>query len=72
MTRIAWIALIVLDGVLGLFVLADLSESARGDNYFSGFIIGDLGVMAGGSACIVALDIAIRHLLSRRPASSQH
>lgn len=72
MSRVAWIALIVLDGVLGLFVLADLSESARGDNYFSGFILGDLAVMAGGSACIVALDFSIRYLRHRSPTPSRH
>jgi hypothetical protein len=66
LSRAAKIALLVVNGLLGLFVLADLSESSRGDDYFLGFILGDLAVMAGASACIVAVDLGLRRYRSRR------
>jgi hypothetical protein len=66
MSRVAKVVLFVVNGILGLFVLANLSESARGDDYFVGFIAGDLMIMASASACIVALDFAFRRLRRRR------
>jgi hypothetical protein len=54
------IALVFLWVVLGLFVLADLSESARGDNFLLQAIPWDFAAGVFLSAVILAIDAAAR------------
>ena len=60
LTKGARIALLVLWGLLGLFVLADLSESARGDSYLTRAIPWDLLVGAILTLIILAIDRLVR------------
>jgi hypothetical protein len=49
------IALIVVWSVVGLFVLSNLGEDARGDSFFVGLIRGDLilgAVLTAGVICV--------------------
>jgi hypothetical protein len=54
------IALIVVWSVVGLFVLSNLSEDARGDSFFVGFIRGDLILGAVLTAGVIAVNLVLK------------
>jgi hypothetical protein len=60
LSRLARIALILVWAVLGLFVLADLSEGARGDKSLMSAIPYDLAFGLGFTLLVVVLDIVNR------------
>jgi hypothetical protein len=57
--------LLAVNGVLGLFIVADLGESGRGDNYLVTAIPYDLLAMVCVSGLIVFVDVAVKRLRRR-------